>query len=131
MALQRRPPQVCTWLLLKVLGREGATALQHKLGGQYVRLPRYPDAEHPVAQVIGHEAALRLAAECEHHEVLNGDRRLWIGKHLILRERNATIMRLHDEGHGSRFIAMVCGLTQRQVRAIVTGRPTYRGPRSQ
>lgn len=108
-----------TWLLIRTLGREQATTLQRHLGGGYVRFPKAMTNDHPVAKVLGLDAATQLSRAYDDFAGASGDNRLWIGKHLVIRERNDTIARVASEGRPPKAIAELFGLSYSSVCSIL------------
>lgn len=101
-----------TWLLLRTIGHDAALALQRRFQGRKVYVRVNPDEADPIAQVIGIEAAHALAREL-------GGEVIRAGSHLVLRDRNARIVRLHHAGANPSTIAALLGISPRWVRKVL------------
>jgi Mor family transcriptional regulator len=101
-----------TWELVEAVGRGAALALQRALGGRNVYVPTGPDPEHLIAQSVGLE---KMAFFCERW----GGQTTWIGKDLLLVERNHQLVASAEAGECAESIAQRFGITSRCVRQVL------------
>ena len=101
-----------TWELVEAVGREATAALQRALGGRNVYVPTGPRPEHPIARAAGLPP---MAAICERW----GGLTTWVGKDLLLAERNGALVAAAEAGESAEEIAARFGITSRCVRQVL------------
>jgi hypothetical protein len=100
--------------LLDVITRDQLRTLQTRYAGSRMYIPRYPTEAHPIARLIGLQAAKKLSAQFAGHPIL-------ITRSLLVRQRNAAIRGERGWGLPPRVVAKRYGLTARTVRKICQG----------
>jgi hypothetical protein len=100
--------------MLDVITREQLRTLQTRYAGSRMYIPRHPTEDHPIAHLIGLQAAKKLSAEFAGHPIL-------ITRSLLVRQRNSAIRDERGWGLPPRVVAKRYGLTARSVRKICEG----------
>lgn len=95
------------------IGYSETIQLVRAWGGRRLRVPKEPDANHPIALTIGLVAARQLAL---YHG--GAELELPAERNAIMEVRNNAILRDLDNGHSTRACALRYGLTPRHVRYI-------------
>lgn len=115
--------------LLDAVGRDCLILIQYHYQGRRLYIPKLMHREHPLARLIGLEAAKKLSD-------LYPSSLFTISRSLLLRERNSSIIRERRHGIPATDIARRHGLTARSVRNICQGelrnarRPHFFGMRA-
>jgi Mor family transcriptional regulator len=107
--------------LVALIGLPATEKLVKRFGGTYVYVPS-PDnlaEDHPLAALIGLEAARKVAGRCR-----NGKLKIALGREAMRRARNAEIVRLYYKGGWTmRDLAREFDLDERQIHTIVHTTP--------
>lgn len=107
--------------IARELGEEVLYRLQRRWGGGRLYIPIEADPNNEITQVLGFEAAKMLSAKF-------GCILLHIGKFLLVRERNQTIVKMRMAGASEAIVARYYGLSKRTVRAVTQGLDIGRRP---
>ena len=104
------------WGLLRALaGDEVAAMLVERFGGRNVVIPRTVRGEHWLTRVLGEEAMRKVVHELE-------GARVYVPQRSLPRsERNRQLRSDSRSGASAASLAARYGLSQRQVRNILTG----------
>ena len=100
--------------LLKVITREQLAALQRRYSGHLLYMPEVMPPGHPIACLIGYEAAISCSARF-------GGLYFYITRSLLIRQRNERVRWARAHGADSQTVAQVTGISQRTVRRICEG----------
>lgn len=100
--------------LVRVIGHRHAIELLRAWGGRRIKVPEDLDQDHPLAFVVGLEAAKKLA-----HYYGHVDLDLPAERNFLIDLRNAAILKEFKEGSKIRTLASVYGVSRRQVSSIL------------
>ena len=100
--------------LISCIGRDGLEAIQRRYQGSRMYVPKVMIKEHPLAQLIGLQAAKKLSDK--HPASL-----FTITRSLLVRKRNSSIIKERQLGIAANDVALRYGLTARTVRNICQG----------
>ena len=100
--------------LRRLLGEECAEALGRRYGGTYLSVPRRYRGDHPLAVLLGADAASRLIG---HY----GGLRVYIATYAARDRRNDELRRGHQAGTSVAALAREYGMSERQVWRIIRG----------
>ena len=100
--------------LLNVITREQLGALQRRYGGSLMYMPEVMTPDHPIARLIGYEAAISCSARF-------GGLYFYLTRSVLIRQRNERVRRARAHGADPQGVAQATGISQRTVRRICEG----------
>ena len=114
MAIRTGSALAFDYQLLSVITREQLAALQRRYSGHLLYMPEVMPLGHPIACLIGYEAAISCSARF-------GGLYFYITRSLLIRQRNERVRWARAHGADSQTVAQVTGISQRTVRRICEG----------
>lgn len=105
----------------ETLGMGVAVKLMQVFGGQEVKFPKAPSADHPVIKALGEADGLAI---CE----FLGGCLIYVPHGRARKSSRADILKLQAAGHDRRAIARMLGISQRHVRRQANAEPDTQQP---
>lgn len=100
--------------LVQLIGHHHAIELLRAWGGRRIKVPADLDQDHPLAFVVGLEAAQKMA---HHYGHINLD--LPAERNFLIDLRNAAILSAFQAGSSISALASMYGVSRRQVNSIL------------
>lgn len=107
-----------TWILLNAIGHDATLRLQHAVGGSHIPLRTNAPDTDILVQILGRAEAERLVIQLRAvPEFYHG--RMYVGRSLVRRERNAAIVAGKRNGKSWATLAAEHHMTQEAIRKVI------------